>query len=376
MIKPHRTLFVYWGRRGGVSRFALDVWRAAQAEPLLDAMISVSRQNETFEEFATTSARLIPINTFTSNAGAILNLRSLPSQRTMLRERLQQDGIESVVLLLSHVWTPFFYSAFREAGARIVTIVHDADPHPGDPAGRLQAWYQRDLNRSDRIVTLSRSVTHRLVEEHGIDADRILTLFHPDFAPTVDTAPHSLCPPAASEPLRLLFLGRILPYKDLNLLIEAVKHIRALGRSVTLGVFGEGDLSPYRTALNELDAEIANRWLSEKEIDQAVAGYHALALSHSEASQSGVAGLAFGKGLPVVARPTGGLVEQVIDGVTGIVARDGTAKSFAKAALRLVDEPGLYETIVTNLQRGKAERSMVAFLAALARDLQSRASPS
>ena len=50
VVDPARVMFLYWGRRG-LTQFALEVGRAAVADPGLQASLSVSRQNENFAAF-------------------------------------------------------------------------------------------------------------------------------------------------------------------------------------------------------------------------------------------------------------------------------------------------------------------------------------
>src|SRR4029079_15487684 len=78
---------------------------------------------------------------------------------------------------------------------------------------------------------------------------------------------------SASEPLRLLFMGRILRYTALSLLLDAIEMLRADGLQVRLGVAGAGDLNVERERLTALGAEVINRWLEDKEIAPLLARY-------------------------------------------------------------------------------------------------------
>ena len=55
-----RVMFVYWGRRGGLTQFTLELAKEAVARPGLNATISISRQNEVFEDFAQFGDHLFP----------------------------------------------------------------------------------------------------------------------------------------------------------------------------------------------------------------------------------------------------------------------------------------------------------------------------
>ncbi len=153
-----------------------------------------------------------------------------------------------------------------------------------------------------------------------------------------------------------------MPYKGLPLLVEAVRHVRHEGVPVALGVFGSGDLGDMALALADLDARIENRWLSETDLAQLLSGQHAVVLSHTEASQSGVAGLAGGHGVPLIATPIGGLVEQIQDGRNGILAHAVTARALAAAIQRLARDRMLYEGICGTIRQSREERSIGRFL--------------
>ena len=70
-------------------------------------------------------------------------------------------------------------------------------------------------------------------------------------------------------------------------------------------------------------------------------------------------------GVPVIANPVGGVVEQVADGRTGVVASAIGADSLAEAIRRLARDGDLYRTISAALVANSEERSMGAFLSQL-----------
>ena len=70
--EPARVMFLYWGRRGALSQFALEVGRAAVGDERLSATVSFSRQNESFESCRDFGPALFPVDTFQTNAGAVL----------------------------------------------------------------------------------------------------------------------------------------------------------------------------------------------------------------------------------------------------------------------------------------------------------------
>jgi glycosyltransferase involved in cell wall biosynthesis len=193
-----------------------------------------------------------------------------------------------------------------------------------------------------------------------------VSLFHPDLSFGGALSNRELIP---DRPLRVLFFGRVMPYKGLSLLTEAVELCRRDGINVKLGVYGDGDLSNERNRLATLGADVENRWIDEAEIPAILARYDVVALSHIEASQSGVAATAFGNFMPVIGMPIGGLPEQVVDGRTGVLARRVAARSFADAIHRLATDPALYARISSNLTATSQDRSMERFVAEIVDEL-------
>ena len=141
-----------------------------------------------------------------------------------------------------------------------------------------------------------------------------------------------------------------------------VEVLRNEGISVEIGVFGEGALGGNAFRLEAMRAEVVNRWLTESEIAAILPRFHALVLPYTEASRSGVAAAAFGAGLPIIATPVGGLVDQVIDGSTGVIARQADARALSEAAKRLLFNENTYRTICDSIASSWEQRSMGRFV--------------
>lgn len=354
-----RVMFVYWGRRGALSQFTLEVARAALKDEKLSTTISVSRQNELISSFEEFGPALLPIDTFSHGVSAVLQAWRIPRLRQQLYDRIRSDETQAVIELIPHVWSFLLMPVVRKAGARYCTVIHDADAHPGDRSGLMKGLLDRVLPMADTVFTLSGAVAGRLEASGLAPVDKISILHHPDLTYSV-RRPRP--PRQPGGPVRLLFLGRIMAYKGLNLFIDTAERLRRDGVPVEIGVFGEGRLGQSEARLQAMGAEIVNRWLTSEEIADALSRYDAVVLSHTEASQSGVAATAFGAGVPVVATPVGGLIEQVVDGVTGVLAKQADSDALADAVKLLFSEPGLYESVCANLVRTSEDRSMAKFI--------------
>jgi glycosyltransferase involved in cell wall biosynthesis len=359
-----RLMFMYWGRRG-LSQFVRDLAAADDGAPRGGATISLSRQNEEFESFSHLGARLFPVDTFAGGHGAITQAWRIPLLRRELVDWIKRWRTDVVIDLMPHVWSPFVISAIQSTGARYICVLHDAVGHPGDRSRGMTHLLRRAAYQADHVLALSHAVGNRLRASSRLQPDRVTVLFHPDLDFAVSRR-RSL-PPAPGTPLRLLFLGRIMAYKGLSLFLDTVDRLRAEGVPVSPGIFGEGPIEVHARRMAGMGAEVINRRLSDQELGDVLMRYDALVASHIEASQSGVVAAALGAGLPCVVTPVGGLVEQIVDGETGIIAEETTASALSAAVRRLFCAAGLYRTICRNITQRRSERSMSRFLAECAR---------
>ncbi|MFN3869665.1 MAG: glycosyltransferase, partial [Hyphomicrobiaceae bacterium] len=299
---------------------------------------------------------LVPVDTFAVHRGAVTRAWRIPLLRRQIALEVGARGISDVVELMPHVWSRAVMPSVKSAGARYHVVAHDVSAHPGDIFGRAQSLLTATYPIAHRVIALSEVVARDLVETSRLPRDRIVGLFHPDLGYDVQQATAQR---PSDAPLRLLFLGRIMPYKGLGLFVETLEELRSRGFAFEAGVFGAGDLGGTEARLQSLGAEVVNRWLGDDEIAGLLGRFDAVVLSHIEASQSGVAAAGFGAGLPVVATPVGGLAGQVRDGVTGTVAARVDAAALADAIERLGRN---YAELRANVALGRDQRSMRRFV--------------
>jgi len=354
-----RIMFQYWGRRGALQQFTLEVARAVLADPEITPTLSVSRQSELYAAFAAFGTSVVAFDTFSDTLGALTSSWRIPAVRRRLGDELRDRGIEAVIDLMPHIWSPFMTSAIHRAGALYIPVVHDAAAHPGDRTGWANWLIGRSVADADLVITLTQAVAQQLLSSGRVAKTKLRTLFLPDLSYAGRDLERGLKP---GEATRLLFLGRIMKYKGLAMLLDALDILRQENVPVQLGVFGEGNIEDSIPRLQQMGAEIVNRWLTSEDIVDALERYDVVVLPYLEASQSGVAATAFGAGLPVVATPVGGLIEQVRDGHNGTLAESCSAADFARAISRLLGDTALYARLNANIAADREQRSMQRFV--------------
>lgn len=157
----------------------------------------------------------------------------------------------------------------------------------------------------------------------------------------------------------LLFFGQIAPYKGLEYLVAALDLFLRNGGNVRLVIAGkvkQGSES-YWTKIQARIAEtsigekvVAHiRFIPDHEVEIYLKSADALALPYVDIFQSGVPFLAYSFGVPVIATDVGSLRDDIVAGVTGVIARPCDPSSLADA-IRFFFESTMYRDFPRNSQ--------------------------
>ena len=243
-------------------------------------------------------------------------------------------------------WHPFFGPSLGAAarGSRCrarIFLCHNVAPHEGTPLDRLLTTY--GLGGADAFLVHARSEAEKL---EGLAKGRPVRVHpHPSYeifsrsAPSREEARRAL----DLDGRVILFFGYVRPYKGLEDLLQALILARpdAWDRLVVVGEFYEPPerYRPWLTDAKLRDkVRVVNRYVPNEEVARYFAAADVAALPYREATGSGIAQIAFGAGLPVIATRTGGLEEVVEEGVSGLLVPTRDPASLARALERFFDE--------------------------------------
>ncbi len=182
----------------------------------------------------------------------------------------------------------------------------------------LRRWDVASVRRVDAFAGISTAVVERIRRCYGREA----ALIHPP----VDTEAFASVPEREVEDYYLI-VGRLVPYRRIDLAIEACNRLR-----LPLLIVGEGRA---RAAL-ERRAGPTVRFVGRQPVEEVarlMARCRAFIFPGEE--DFGIAPVeAQAAGRPVVAYAAGGSLETVVDGETGVLFRDPTVESLIAAIER------------------------------------------
>jgi len=300
-----RVLVWQWGRRGGAPRFGVELAAGFRMIPGTEALLSLSSSAEILRGRDPPACDL-PVETYQSLTGFLWRLVQAPWIVRALAQRIATLQPDMAVAAHPGPFDLVMLTALHRKHVRVAVVVHDADAHPGDGMP-MRLWLQRKLiARADAIIALSQHVAARLRDQRAAGGNRLIVLSHPPFG-------FDDMPPARMHdgPVRLLFFGRLLAYKGLDLLADAMAQLSTRNRW-ELRVAGQGPEAPELKKLRGIPGVIVeNRWVPEDEIGELIAWSDIVLLPYRESSQSGVGPAAIGAGRSVVGTKVGGLIEQL-----------------------------------------------------------------
>jgi glycosyltransferase involved in cell wall biosynthesis len=210
-------------------------------------------------------------------------------------------------------------------GRPLVLTAHDILPREPRP-GQLAAQ-RRLYDRFDAVVVHSEHGRIRLVDELGVEADRVHVILHGALRPWEGHAEVEL--PAelrgADRPV-VLFFGLMRPYKGLDVLLDAWRGIQ--GAELWIVGMPRMDLAALRATAPH-GVRWLTRFISDAEILAVMRRASLLVLPYREIDQSGVAFTGIGAGVPLLLSDIGGFPE---------IAATGAARTFAAGASAALGE--------------------------------------
>src|SRR5438552_775053 len=146
---------------------------------------------------------------------------------------------------------------------------------------------------------------------------------------------------ASNGQVRLLYVGRISREKDLDVLADAYRRLRAEDLPVQLFVVGHG---PYAEAFAEsLPEAFFTGYLTGKELATAYASADIFVFPSTTDTVGNVIIETQASGVPVVVSDSGGPKELVQDNENGLITKSHDVEDFTRAIRALIVDPALRE---------------------------------
>ena len=236
-----------------------------------------------------------------------------------------------------------------------IVIQHDPIPHSG---ARKRTKKKRLFStKKDNIVVMSKIFIPIVEENFHISKDHIFYLRHglmkyPEFKGEFSKE-------ELNGKINFLNFGRIEKYKGLLVLSKAFGELQKQYPDIQLTIAGSGDFSEYKeeyAALNNVT--IMNKYITDDEIAYLFSKPNTVVvLPYLDATQSGVVGMAYNYGTPIIVSDTGGMKEQLFDGEVGVYVAPGDVDDLQKKMEQFITDSKIFEKQKLLMQESKEKMS-------------------
>jgi glycosyltransferase involved in cell wall biosynthesis len=314
---------------GGATTFLFNLGTALQERGWQLPIVSFAAVNEMETDFA---AREIPVDRLDPR-GLIYEDRILQVYRLVARWRPR-----AVMACLSS--ESFEVLRLVPPGVIRLGIIQSDDPGPYSLVQAFRPWL-------DAMVGVSPTICERLTNEFKFPR-AVCIPYGIQFA-----AAHERRVRAGGEPLRLIYVGRIIEVqKRVSRLVDLIRRLTAQSMPFQFTFVGSGpDLASMRAALRDLPqvefaGDVPNRRVPEllraHDVFVLLSDFEGLPLSLLEAMGEGV--------VPVVSDLESG-IRNVVTDATGIRVPVGDVAAAATAIVALAREPARLAALATNAAR-------------------------
>lgn len=250
---------------------------------------------------------------------------------------------------------PLFYITSLFFGkARVVLTLHDINEHPGEELWYASITRKMMFKRCSAIVIHGRSLRDLFVSRYPDIENKLYVLYHP-----VNRVFDKWRSDGVQEEKQILFFGRIVKYKGLDILLKSVPMLRKALPDYKVIVAGSGDISEYTDLLKECGDYVVvdNRQIPDDVVARYYQKAEIIAMPYIEASQSGILATAYAFQKPVVVTKVGSLPEVVDDGKTGLLIEPNDPVALAEAIIKLASNKELREKMKIAV-RHKVEKDL------------------
>jgi len=240
-------------------------------------------------------------------------------------------SFKSDLLYTSYLGQPFFLHLLKNCLNRnkVVIAIHDVELHSSERKRQIKGMYQSYVKKHYTNFHLFSDSQSELFTQSFSNKNILLTpLCIKDFGQPTSTL--------KSEKTRFLFFGNILPYKGLDVLLEAVNYLvskcKVVNFSLTIaGNCSASDWNEYLKRINYpeiIRAEI--RTIKNSEIADLFCNSDYLILPYKDVTQCGPLMIAFNYTLPAIASDLQGFRDYISEGETGLLFKSNDHTKLAE----------------------------------------------
>lgn len=253
-------------------------------------------------------------------------------------------------IILTDAPNPNFLIARFIYRKRIISLIHDPFLHSGELTFIRKFGNYLLIRLAKKYVLFNKAQEEEFICQKKINKKDVFTTFlgQYEFLTLFQEKNSTL---AENNNFKLLFFGRISPYKGIKYLLDGfVKYLNTYSDKIDLTIAGNGnfDFSHYQ---NISQIHIINRFINTDELVSMIQQANLIVCPYIDATQSGVIMSAYAFKKPVLATNVGGLPEMLNQGETGMLIPPKDSDAIYNALKTLSSQPNLLNEYSNNIEK-------------------------
>ena len=249
-------------------------------------------------------------------AKGTFNIKNL----SIILSKVRKAKFDFIFFESLHVWNlPIM--VFLGKKAKVFQMIHDVIPHGGDRTAKQVDLMNRAVCKlADKIIICNSKYQGDLCKRYHVDFEKVITMNLWERFPLY------------KEPKRngrMLFFGRLNPYKGADNLLKIVEqcpevHFDVVGKADSLVADIIEKLKGFK------NVSIDERFIKDDEIADAFYNSEWVILPYNSATQSGVVVESYKNSKPVISFDVGAISEQVENEKTGFLIKPKDIEGFSR----------------------------------------------
>lgn len=329
-----RIAMISLGRLGAGPMYSFEMAKALSQRAEIRCVVSSHAENIALwrkEATQNCSFTIYEVSTYDNVASFALKTLRIWQYRHIAKQ-INNFTPDVVYIPMGHFWDKFI---LRNVKCEVqIKTYHDMKMHDGENGILRRLLFKPFAYKTNKCIVLSDIFKPVIMAQMGYKSEDVTVIPHASFQQYAPNYQLDL-----ETKYSLIFFGRLLRYKGLGVMLDAMQIVLQKRPEVKLLIVGRGDISDYADQLKSVESNIEThvRWIQDNEVEQFFSRSDIAVLPYTEASQSGVIPLANSFGKPAIATNIGGLPAQIVQDITGIVIPPNHPQALADAILELYD---------------------------------------
>lgn len=283
----------------------------------------ISSKNELLKNFCEVSRKKLTCELQVPNKiSSMFNPITFFKFLSVMRKKKITCNQKVLFILMHHPYTVIGLPFFRLMKYKIISTIHDFEPHEGDRRWLINIANWWICKQSHKVAFFSSEQKSKAVSKYDWIKSSAISLRHPSYT-------HYKILKNSTRSYDFIFFGRIEKYKGLNLLFSAFKKAKNFVPDITMVVAGKPRTSEdyFMPEISGVSYDI--RYIPDEEVPQLLTSAKVVLLPYKAATQSGLFYLAENFSNFLVCTPCKSFVDQAADNNHVFLSDSFSAEDFA-----------------------------------------------